>query len=373
MTPFAFILHPISAKDVARKYRFARVLPDRVVEAVISHVPAQEISRITGVQSPTGARTEGWFVGCTLTTRQFISGKERKSLAKVIESAQLAQELGAKIVGLGAFTAVVGDGGQQVADALEIGVTTGNSYTVATAVEGALRGAEVMGIETGEATAAILGATGSIGRVCAHLLADHVERIVLVGRRKDGLVEVARELADAPAQVEISLSPGESLPQAQLVVAVTSALDAIIEPEMLRPGAVVCDVARPRDVSVRVAEERDDVLVIEGGAVNVPGEAVDFNFNFGFPEKTAYACMAETMILALEGRTEDYSLGKRLDLERVREISTLADKHGFRLAGFRSFERTVTDETIDRIRTRAIEHGASLGDARPIDGRVQNG
>ena len=190
MTPFAFVLHPISAKDVARKYRFARVLPDPIVEAIISHIPAQEISKITGVQSPTGARTEGWFVGCTLTTRQFIDGKERKALAKVIESARLAQELGAKIVGLGAFTAVVGDGGRQVADALDIGVTTGNSYTVATAVQGALRGAEVMGIEPGEATAAILGATGSIGRICAHLLADHVERIVLIGRPVPSIVTI---------------------------------------------------------------------------------------------------------------------------------------------------------------------------------------
>jgi predicted amino acid dehydrogenase len=373
VTRFAFILHPITAADVARKFSFARGLPDSIVEAIIAHIPAREISKITGVQSLTGAETEGWFVGCTLTTRQFVNGNQRRALRKVIESAKLAQEMGADLVGLGAFTAVVGDGGREVAEALEIGVTTGNSYTVATAVEGALRGAQVMGIEPAGATVAILGATGSIGRICAHLLADSVERIVLLGRRRDGLDEVARELAGSSASVEVSLSPDESLPQAQFVITVTSAIDAVIEPEMLRPGAVVCDVARPRDVSVRVARERDDVLVIEGGAVVVPGENLSFNFNFGFPERTAYACMAETMILALEGRTGDYSLGKRLNLEQVREMATLADKHGFRLAGFRSFERTVTDETIERIRARAIEHGASLGDPRPLDGRVQTG
>ena len=97
---------------------------------------------------------------------------------------------------------------------------------------------------------------------------------------------------------------------------VTSAVDAVIEPRHLRPGAVVCDVSRPRDVSVRVAQQRDDVLVIEGGVVAVPG-AVDFRFNFGFPPRTSYACMAETMILALEGRYESFSLGKELELERV--------------------------------------------------------
>jgi len=92
--------------------------------------------------------------------------------------------------------------------------------------------------------------------------------------------------------------------------------------------------------------------VIEGGMVQVPGP-VDFGFDFGFPPGKAYACMAETMILALEGRYEDYTLGKDIKLEQVEEIARLATKHGFRLAGFRSFERAVTEEQIDRIRTNA--------------------
>jgi predicted amino acid dehydrogenase len=370
VTRFAFILHPISARDIARKYAVARFLPDRMLEAIMARMSAQQISTITGLESPTGARAEGWFVGCTVTTRQFIERDESKTVPKVIEAAQLAASLGAEIVGLGAFTAIVGDGGRQVADAVDIGVTTGNSYTVATAVEGAIRGAEVMGVDPANATVAVMGATGSIGRVCAHLLADQVERIVLIGRRKEALEEVAGEVSGTGAEVEISTSPAESLPQAHVVVTVTSALDAVIEPEMLRPGAVVCDVARPRDVSVRVAEERDDVLVIEGGSVRVPGSDLSFNFDFGFPPGTAYACMAETMILALEGHTDDYSLGKRLTVERVREVSSLADRHGFELSGFRSFERQVDDETIERIRERAIAGGASLGQPRSIDGRV---
>ena len=136
------------------------------------------------------------------------------------------------------------------------------------------------------------------------------------------------------------------------MITVTSSADTIIEPEYLKPGAVVCDVARPRDVSKKVAEERDDVLVIEGGLVEVPGD-VNFNFNFGYPPKLALACMSETMILALEGRFENYTLGRNLTLEQVEEIGRLAKKHGFKLAGLRSFERPVSQETIFDIRRRA--------------------
>ena len=45
------------------------------------------------------------------------------------------------------------------------------------------------------------------------------------------------------------------------------------------------------------------------------------------------------MILALEQRYESFTLGRDLTVAQVEEISKLADKHGFKLAGFRSFER----------------------------------
>jgi len=86
--------------------------------------------------------------------------------------------------------------------------------------------------------------------------------------------------------------------------------------------------------------------------VEVPG-AVDFHFNFGLPPGKTYACMAETIALALEGRFEDYTIGKDISIERVKEITQIAWKHGFRLSGFRSFEQPVLEETIERVRQRA--------------------
>ena len=109
------------------------------------------------------------------------------------------------------------------------------------------------------------------------------------------------------------------LKDADIIITVTSAVDAVILPEHIKPGAVVCDVARPRDVSVRVAKERDDVLVIEGGVVQVPGEmrlpkpgqARQRSSTFGFPPGTAYACMSETMMLALDDATRISRWAKR--------------------------------------------------------------
>jgi hypothetical protein len=56
--------------------------------------------------------------------------------------------------------------------------------------------------------------------------------------------------------------------------------------------------------------------------------------------------------LALEGRYEDYSVGKEISIEQVETIRSWAAKHGFRLAGFRSFERAVSNDEIEQIRRR---------------------
>ncbi|MFM8427770.1 MAG: polysaccharide biosynthesis protein, partial [Chloroflexota bacterium] len=259
---------------------------------------------------------------------------------------------GANILGLGAFTSVVGDAGVTIAKGLDIPVTTGDSYTVMMAVQAIREAAKVMDIKMSDATVAVVGATGSIGRVCAELIAGEAARTLLIARDEKKL-EALQEKLKVQARSELCISTTmDVLKDAQLILTVTSAIHDVIRPEHLQPGSVVCDVARPRDVSAMVAAVRDDILVIDGGMVDVPGP-VDFHFNFGFPEGKAYACMAETIALALEGRFEDYTVGKDLTLSRVQEITAIAEKHGFRMSGFRSFEREVTEEQIEAVRRNA--------------------
>jgi len=352
MGEFSFIIHPVSgAKDVARKYPALRLLPDSVLELLLKRMSPKPVSEITGIRSRIGAEAHGWFVSCPLTPRQFLALPKQFVLDKIVRAARVAQDLGAKIVGLGAMTSVVGDAGITVDKSVDIAVTTGNSYTVWTAVEGAKRAAALMGTEVSQAQVAVMGATGAIGQVCVRILADEAPLVTLIGRNERRLADLAAGI-DGKAEIEYTTDPHKGLRDADIVIAVTSAVDTVVPGEALKPGAVVCDVARPRDVSKKVARERRDVLVIEGGAVEVPGP-VDFHFNFGFPPKTAYACMAETIILALEERYESYSLGRDLSLDRVKEIAALAEKHGFKLAGFRSFEKQVTEEYIESVKAAA--------------------
>jgi predicted amino acid dehydrogenase len=275
---------------------------------------------------------------------------------KIIQTGHMAEKLGAQMLGLGAFTSVVGDAGITIAKELDIPVTTGDAYTVSIAMDAIRAAAKEMDIPLHNATAAVVGASGAIGRVCAELLAGEVGRLLLIARDLAKLEELCDHIRPhARAELVISTKM-HTLSEAQLILTVTSALHDVIDPGDLQAGSVVCDVARPRDVSAMVARARNDILVIDGGMVDVPG-SVDFHFNFGFPPGKAYACMAETMVLALEGRFEDYTVGKDITMERVTEITTLAGKHGFRLSGFRSFERGVTREQIENVRRNVRRAG----------------
>ena len=70
--------------------------------------------------------------------------------------------------------------------------------------------------------------------------------------------------------------------------------------------------------------------------------------------------MAETIALALEGRYENYSLGKDLTVAQGKEIADIARRNGFRLAGFRSFEPAIPRAVIERIPLKAGLRGRSL-------------
>lgn len=363
MDRFVFMIHPADPReDVARKFPLlGRYLPVGAINYFSQFFPPLNISHITGVRSvATGKEIEGWLVACPLTPEPMLSLPVKKVYHKIIQTGRLAERLGAQIVGLGAYTSIAGDAGVTVSKSLDIAVTTGNSYTVALAVGGILEAARRMEIPVASAVAAVVGATGSIGAVCAQMIARYVGDVLLVGRRPERLNQIYQQI-EAKDGAKVSVSTDiRTIKQADLVLTVTSAIDTIIDAHHLKTGAVVCDVSRPRDVSQQVMEERDDVLVIEGGLVTVPGK-VDFGFDYGLPPHLTFGCMAETMTLALEGRFENYSLGRDLTVQQVEEIAELAYRHGFRLAGFRSFDRAISDEEIETIKKRAHRKHAWAG------------
>jgi len=346
---FAFIIHPIDIQDVIRVEPKAANKRMELIEKMLEWMPPYEASHITGIKSATGVEAEGWFLTCPLFPGQFMSLPREKVYQKIIETGYMAQNLGARILGLGAYTSVVGDGGETVSRNLSIPVTSGNSLTIAMAIEGTLKAAELMNIDVKNSTASVIGATGSIGSACSYILSDKVGELILVARSTKRMEQQADFIKEHKnICVASSTDVHSTVTRSDIVISATNSIHGIIRPDDPKSGSVICDVALPHDVCREVATLRPDVLVIEGGLVQVPGH-VDFGYYFGYPEGVALACMSETILLALEKRYECYSLGRKISVEKIEEIGKLAKKHGFKLAGFRSFDRSIGEEEIKKI------------------------
>jgi len=361
MMPFCFVIHPLSFEDVIRYEPGAKGKGKPIVAKILEWMPSYAAAHLTGIRTPDGRQTEGWFVAAPLLPSQMLEFPRDDVYARILAAIDVGVSLGARVAGLGAFTGVIGDGGVTIAERSPIPVTTGNSLTIAAGVRSLFRGADEMGIDAKTATAVVVGATGSIGAACVQLIAERVHTVICVARNETRLrALVATVQPKVPCELRYSLDLQAALREADLVLTATSSTQDVIEPEALRPGAVVCELSLPHDVSRRVALERPDVLVLEGGNMRVPGtfraERVrepGTDFDLALSPGTALACMSETMVLALEERAESYTLGRGVDLGRVREIDLLAERAGFSLADMRAFDKVIPPEAIAATRAAA--------------------
>jgi predicted amino acid dehydrogenase len=349
---FAFVIHPLNVKFIHNSPLtwWTKYLPDDLVEATAAYIPPMYLSKITGGQSPTtGQRVEGHLITLGATPRQMMKHDEHFTYRQLNKCARIAERKGARIMGLGAFTSVVGDAGVTVAHEADIAITSGNSLTVAATLEAAKQAVIKMGAkDLTRGKVMVIGATGSIASVCSRLLAQAIKDVVLVSIEPEKLIELKRTiLHETPdAQVTIATKAGDMATECDLIITATSAFgQRVLDITTCKPGAVVCDVARPPDINAAEAALRPDVLVIESGEVLIPGE-INFGYDIGLPPKTSYACLAETALLAMEGRFEDYTLGRNIEMERVKEIFRLFQKHQFKIAGLRSFGKYITDEDV---------------------------
>ena len=373
---FAFVIHPLSreylkaSKPVELASRIAPSVVLPAIEKLIAYSPPFVYSHITGIRSPTGVEAEGWLITVGGTPKELLAHSPEFTYRRLLAASRIAERLGAQIMGLGAFTKVVGDAGVTVAKRSSIPITTGNSYSASGALWAASDAVKRMGLlarnERGKVAgkAMVVGATGAIGSVCARLLAMAFEEVHLVSPELGKLLTMRETiLGETPdAIVHLSSKADEKLREMDVIVTATSgAGKKILDIMKVKPGCVITDVARPLDLPPSEVAKRPDVLVIESGEIQLPGEVR--MRDIGLPKGVAYACLAETIVLALEGRFENFTIGRNIEWEKVKEIYKLGLKHGMRLAAISGVNGVYSDEDIRRVRELALEARATQASA----------
>ena len=379
---FAFLVHPLAWKDYSNLDHTLSPLSEEQL-ATLSTAIADNFDPVvigeTRVVGANGKAAYGEFILVPRRAEELKAMPHDEAVGEIRRAVALGKERGAQIVGLGAYTSVVTNGGLSLKGGGMPPLTTGNSYTAVATRQTVRLAAAERGWTLPRRTVAVVGAGGAIGQALSLLLAGDVGRLILLGNpahpeesrqrllqvagrivwsadklsrgsvfnhgsvaswvteldwplpsRLDGatLMRLGEELIGRTGSVIVSVDHEEMLPRADIVVCCTSTTERMVRSERLRPSAVVCDTSRPSNVDPEVRERRSDVMVLDGGVVSLPCDSA-LGFNASLPEGRAYACMAETMMLAMDQRYRDMSLGFDLPLEQVLEMELLAEELGF--------------------------------------------
>lgn len=360
---FSFVIHPLSKSQLFPFMKPVLNTPfGSTAENLLSHAPGFHYGKITGIRSQfNNKEVEGDLFALPMTPKVMMRQSPEKVYQALNKLCDEAFVKGSKIIGLGAYTKIVGDAGVTVNARSPIPVTTGNSLSASATLWAASYAVEKMNLvtktnSTYQGSAMIVGATGSIGKVCAKILANQWQKIIICAPRPYKVLELVSELKKLYPEKTIvgTSSPDKYSPECDLIITSTSAQgEAIMDIMNVKPGCVICDVSRPFDISLEDAAKRPDVLVIASGEVNLPGD-VKMDKTLHLPGNSVYACLAETALLAMEGRHESFSISRDLSYERVVEIDKLARKHGVRLSAIMGHTGEITEEEIELCRKHAL-------------------
>lgn len=342
MKKFAFLIHPRDVSDVARRFWFVKILPHGIVEKILPKLKSGIICSHFDVFG----RREGYILGVPLTARQMVTLPLKFVRRKILEGVLFAQnKLGVELIGLGALIASVTRGGKWLTQHPEvrIGITHGDAYAVAVAEDGIEQVIVLCKFDRRNIRIAIVGAYGIIGEALAKILIQKGYYLILVGRSMVRLETLRQELANEnniTTSVEM-----ESIYDADIVITVTSHPDNLINPDHLKQGTILYDIAQPVNVSPEAIRNRPDIIRIDGAYVYTNG--VDIKFNMGLPSGSTFACLAETVMEALEGDDKP-DVGK-IDPLYIEKTKQWAEKYGFVHAPFTCFNKPISMERFREI------------------------
>jgi predicted amino acid dehydrogenase/ribosome-associated toxin RatA of RatAB toxin-antitoxin module len=301
--------------------------------------------------SKTGDTTHGCFIICTFIP-DMLSQDIYAVYSKVVRACKVAEKSGVGIVTLGGFASMVGERlGHQISEEVDIPITTGNTYTAVLAIDGVEKAAQLLDRELKDLKVTIVGGTGDIGSACARVLSEKVKELTITGRTKYNLKRLKAELRRKhKVKIRATTNNEKAVRDADIVIAAANVSSSILSLDWFKSGAIICDLAYPKNISY-TPTERKDILVFSGGLASIP-TPIDTGIDMGLPSPNiSYGCFSEVIILALEHRFENYTYGRgNITLDKIDEMRKLGAKHGFGLAPFFWADRMIDEEQLSLIK-----------------------
>ena len=336
----AWLCHLIDAHDLTTLEPAFGNIPFEKRQEYLDHFAPRAnpvVMSAVDIRSRTGDKVRVYPILLPVTSRWIkrrIDARKHRFVQTLVQrGVDVARSLGCGMVSLGQYTSIVTHNGRSLASP-DMGLTTGNSYAIALAIQAIQRAQTQRGCDPAESVLAVAGAAGNIGRTCAEILAPCYRRTILLGNNtpqsRARLRECSKHIPNAEITTELS-----AVDIADVVLSATNSVDMPLGPAHFADNAIVCDVSVPPSVQPNTGTVRPDLTIIKGGIVRLPyGEDLEI-VGFPLPPGQTYGCMAEGILLGFEG-VRDATFTGSLTPNQVRRIEAIAKRHGFELADYKT-------------------------------------
>ncbi|MGQ1786636.1 MULTISPECIES: aminotransferase class III-fold pyridoxal phosphate-dependent enzyme [unclassified Saccharicrinis] len=386
MNKVGFLVHYIDLNTVKAADPSLKLLDDDTLMKLLHNLLPMACPLILGRKNI--RNDHGDVVSITFSGLSFTSQMVKDAFAEPGESLScyrrlcnnaiqiLNGEFDISIIGLGQFTSILLKNGKLVLNS-NVNITTGNSYTVYTAVQNIIKHIENLNLTN--IKMAVIGAGGNIASSISGFLTNRCSEILLMGNhgklgnkaKEHGnnlLWHIMKHLFSGHqynskleekifnSQLYQKIIANSNMPesnklwnllqdeledenpvkiidnldhcnQCDLIIVATNEAKPFLESKHFKKGAVICDISVPLNCTQELLND-DDITVIKGGIVTLP--SMDKMPLKGFPlrQGEAYACISETLIMGFNNSNETYSFGP-IQPQNVLQIGKIGNKYGF--------------------------------------------
>ena len=309
-------------------------------EIVCEHLQSGQISACDTtieIKSRSGVVLgKDWII--PLTPSEILLNQDR-AIDMTVEACILAQDWGADIIGLGLMLGKIGRRGVDVRSRINVPVTNGDCYLIYNSVQIIEKILSHLALDLSRENIAIFGFPSLISICLTEYLIYLGANLTLVTKPTPFIKRLLKKISQqGNSTPDLVPSIAEASKKCRFFFTAGSEDQRIYPQDFVTP-AIVVDVSFPKNVS----KSADHVFVVDSGIVNVPKAHLNIS---GFYPDRALTCLSELMMLSLEDHRDDFSLGRKISLNKIRQVGKWSVKYGFNSDQLYSFGQPIDKEDL---------------------------
>ncbi|MDD5729664.1 MAG: hypothetical protein PHN57_00850 [Candidatus Omnitrophica bacterium] len=323
MKKFAFLVIPSNTEQLRHYWPLTRIIPDFALKSFLKTKRSFEVLHLCSHENG----LEGYIFVLPAVVGNISAADTDFLLDKISAAANLAQRMGIKILGTDIN---IGLGLERLAlktKKKKPAITCGNAFTAWSIFESVYRTAKSKDMDLKKSAVCLSDASTPTAMLAARKFSSYVSRIILNGASKEKLESLKNSTQqENSAQIIIEENMEKAAKNADILIFDETAV-AKSSACSLKTGCIICELT-PNNCSTNRNHIHNEISVIKGNIIKLPTE-IRCNANFGLPRNTVSSALAETILLALEGKFVNYSFGDNINPDKLEEIADIATRHGF--------------------------------------------